>query len=221
MPPKLSDLQKIGTSAVPTAGMGLALDAAGKLPFSIVGTFPYDRVATTLDINTTAAETTLYSKTIVANDLGVDRMLRLTMLTDVLYNNVAGNTCRVRIKFGATTVLDWTHSGANSVLSANRIQWRDEILLSNLGTSSSQLLEFTRIGKGTGNMGDFTLTTGNFSSWVRGDSAYVASNTAAEGTTANKDLVVTVQWGTSSANNSYRRRYAVLYRRRYAVLELV
>ena len=57
----------------------------------------YDRVVTSVDVVSTATETNLYSKSIAANDMQTDRMLRLTLLGDLLRNN--GEDPVIRLKF--------------------------------------------------------------------------------------------------------------------------
>src|SRR6266545_3512638 len=52
----------------------------------------YDRVTTAVDVNTSIAETSIYTKAITGNDMGTNRKLRLMMLGDYLHNNVAGDT---------------------------------------------------------------------------------------------------------------------------------
>lgn len=177
---------------------------------STVG-YVYDRTTTTVDVNTSTTETSIYTKSITGNDMGTNRMLRLTMVGDYLHNNVAGDNIRMRIKFGGTTL--WDSGAINSfggVLGAARHPWRWQIHLSNMGATNSQMLEslmleeFANTGAPTTGIGlaasgaGFIVVPGGISTLATID------------TTSAQTLDVTVQWSASSVNDSLRMRYSVL-----------
>jgi hypothetical protein len=166
----------------------------------------YGRAATTVDIVSTAAETTLYSQTINGGDLGADKTLRLTLIGDFLHNNGAGDSMTLRLKFGGTTYLA-DACGFNAEANANRQPFKIVSFISNMGVTNSQFFQMEtfmrRPGAGldatTGIGGEQTAFT-----WM------TLSNTATVDTTANQTLAFTGQWSASSASNSWRMRYGIL-----------
>ena len=63
-----------------------------------------DRSTSTVDVVSTVTETTIYTFSVPANAMSTNRMLRLTMIGDVLNNDGTNRQFTVRIKFGATTM---------------------------------------------------------------------------------------------------------------------
>ena len=175
-------------------------DGAAWDPYS--ATVLLDRVGQ-LDIVNTAAETSIYSYSVVGGTLGATNTLHLLMDGDQLNNAGAGNdTVTLKIKYGATTMYSDTALYASN---ATRISWRMDIRLGNTtGTSaqyvSVQFLTSTRGGATTGN-GDFN---------ANGTQYAILSGTAAEDSTATKTFDVTIQHSLTDATVSWRRQYASL-----------
>jgi hypothetical protein len=170
----------------------------------------YDRVTAALDVNTDVTERTLYTKSIVGGDMSIDKMLRLTLKGDFLHNNVAGDTVRIRVKFGGTTFLSDTFD-ADNVIAALRQPWKLVIEIANLGVANSQHIDAQFWGRAATE----PAPTNGIGAWdaVARDSVEGAMGISTLGTidtTTAQTLDVTVQWSASSANDSWRRRYAVL-----------
>lgn len=160
----------------------------------------------TTDVASSSTETSIFSQSIAANDLSTDRLLRLTVFGDYLHNNGTGDTLTVRLKLGATTILSDT-TNFSATIGAGRQPWQIEALLANAGATNSQYASLRLIappaneaapGTGIGDLEGITLG-------LLGNSA-----AAAEDTTAARTLDLTVQWSVLHANNSFRKRYAIL-----------
>lgn len=172
----------------------------------------YDRATTTVDVQTSIAETSIYSKSIAANDMGMNRMLRLTLLGDYLHNNVAGDTLTFRVKFGGTTF--YANPGTlGAVLGAARHPWQLTLCVANLGATNSQMIEGQLGPVEDPNQNAPTTGIGQALSSAGAQQRVAGlgiSTLAAIDTTVAQTLDITVQWSASSANNSWRTRYAVL-----------
>lgn len=153
-----------------------------------------NRVTATTDVVNTVAETTLYTFTVPGGSLSTNKVLRLIVIGDVLYNNVNTDTATLRVKYGATTVLN---SGAVDLgaLQATRANYQFTVWLQGMGATNSQRGFF-------GAADEDGSTAHPIRSFVTG--------TAAEDSTVNKDLVITIQWSAASVNNSYRLLAATL-----------
>jgi hypothetical protein len=176
------------------------------------GVSVYDRVTAGVDVNTSVAETSIYTKSILANDMSTNKMLRLVAMGDYLHNNVAGDTLTIRVKFGGTTF----YAGAMSfdaVADVKRQPWMIDLRVANLGAANSQIILGSALvdrpaaaapTTGIGSI-EYSNSTVATAPWVFGISTLGTIDT-----TANQTLDVTVQWSASSANNSWRQRYALL-----------
>jgi hypothetical protein len=178
------------------------------------GVTVYDRATATVDVNTSVAETSIYTKSIAGNDMSTNRMLRLTVSGDFLFNNNTVDTLTFRIKFGGTTFYA-ENIIFRSTPGANRQPWHLFLLVANKAAANSQMIE--------GQLGplrraDTAAATTGIGGWSYPDVAnegFVAgdlgiSTLGTIDTTTAQTLDVTVQWSASSANNSWRMRYAVL-----------
>jgi hypothetical protein len=147
-----------------------------------------DRNVVAVDVNNTAAETTVYTKSIAANTLGTQRSLRLTMIADQLHNNVAGDTCTLRCKYGGTTLVT-LGSSFGGTLSAARRTVRLTFEIINLNATNSQNGQlFIK----------YDPTTGGAIQEVGG------AGTAAVDSTAAQTLLVSAQWSAASLNDSFK-----------------
>lgn len=156
-----------------------------------------DRSTSTVDVANTVTETDLYSFAVSANTLATAKALRLTLLGDFLHNNVAGDTLTARLKFGAATFAMPAYS-AEGTVSASRGSFALHAVIANLGATNSQKADFamdTQRGGGGSN------TSRSFAS---------SDTLGAIDTTAVQTIAVTAQWSVASANNSWRKRYAIL-----------
>lgn len=167
----------------------------------------YDRITAAVDVASSVAETTLYSKAVGAGHMSTDRMLRLTLLGDFLHNAGAGDTVTVNGKFGGTSfVADTSNLGGTA--NANRQPWRMVFEIANLGAANSQYVSLQAdLGNAAG-----TASTGIGDLAVTGPAPGLLgiSTLGTIDTTAAQTILVSVQWSASSASNSFRRRYAVL-----------
>lgn len=173
-----------------------------------------DRDTALIDVAATGAETDVYSFTVPGGTLAVDGQLRAFLQGDMLYNNVAGNTCTLRLYFGPAPLgtLQLADNPSSSVLAAARQPWTWRIEISNLGSLSSQMIT-----------AELRSVQPDAAAPVAGAGAYEFRNDfileggllglavpAAIDTAADQLLRLTAQWSAASANNSWRKRYAIL-----------
>lgn len=153
----------------------------------------YDRANSDTTVGNTTTETTLYSKSVTANDLAATGGLRLTMTGTWLNNSGSGKTLTLRVKFGATTIFSYGFT-----LSSNSSTGRFEIgvTLFNTATNAQVANIVAQYFRGGGST---TLVDG-----------YRNKTTAAEDTTASKTLSVTVQWDAAHANATTTKEMAFL-----------
>jgi len=183
---------------------------------SSLGVAVQERRTTTVDIASSTSELSLYDGlasagngwNISANLLGTDKMLRLTLMGDYLFNNNIADTLTLRVKFGGTTF--FADAMGSAVLGA-RQPWMLHLLVANLGATNSQMIS----GSGLWSTSDTAApTTGIGEGTLRSNPPVGVqlgiSTLATIDTTSAQKLEVSVQWSASSANNSFRRRYAVL-----------
>ena len=153
----------------------------------------YDRAMSDVTVGNTTTETSIYSKTITASDLGTTGGLRLRLLGTWLNNSPGGRTMTMRLKFGSTTL-----AAIGFALSAAASTGRYDIDFVLFNTSTSAQL---------GNV---------FGGFYRGSSsttvidAYRSTLTSSEDTTADKTLNITVQWDGSYANATLTNQMAWL-----------
>jgi hypothetical protein len=154
----------------------------------------YARATATVDVVSTAAETTFFTQSIGGNDMETDRMLRLTSIGDFLHFNGANDEIVVRLKFGGFTFAAEVVN--TQTLPATRGEFKIEAIVANLGASNSQ------------------RTSLNWLHYRPDGTAYsqlaVADAVGTVDTTSAQTLALTAQWSAASANNSFRQRYAVL-----------
>ncbi len=168
---------------------------------SLVGT--YTRATTTVDVVSTATETTLFSQSVGAGHMSSDRMLRLTLLGDYLNNTGASEDPRLRVKWGGTTIWDQVPSVIGS--NANRRPFRAVVEIANLNSATSQYMS------GVMAIGSANATVGIGSANPADAGGMIASAGLLSVNTASAAVIaVTAQHDTSSANLSLRVRYGIL-----------
>ena len=198
-----------------TTGQFMKWDGTNWVPATLpaTGISVYDRVTTAVDVNTSVTETSIYTKSITGNDMSTNKMLRLSAIGDYLHNNAAGDTLTLRVKFGGTTF--YAYAGLlGNVTGAARHPWVLDLRVANLGATNSQMIAGSVITESA----DTGAATTGIGQWAVTDAFGQKMSAAPLGistlgtidTTANQTLDVTVQWSASSANNSWRMRYAVL-----------
>lgn len=194
-----------------TSGQVLTWNGSSWAP-STISAYPQtlERVTAALDINTTVTETDVYSYSVAGNAMGTDKGLRLTLFGDYLHNNGAGDTVTWRVKFGGTTIFQDTEN-FNAEANANRQPWRLDLNLVNAGATNSQFLNvlYTR-DKASQAAPTTGIGNATFNAYIAGGNLFANSTAAAIDTTTSQTLAISAQWSASSANNSLRRRYAVL-----------
>ncbi len=165
-----------------------------------------DRDLDEVDVVSSVSETSIYSHSIPANQLGTTGGIRLHISGDILFN-VGGEDFTIKVKLGATTVL--TSTAYTPGTSATRRGFVLDVLFMNSAAAAQKWdVKFLAV-----------LTAENFSI-DRSDTTNVDTGsgiaTSTEDTTGALTLDVTVQWSASSANLSFRKQMAVLEELPYA-----
>lgn len=148
------------------------------------------REESTVNINNSTTETTVFTTTISGNTLGTNKFIRLTMFGECLNNTGVDRVITVRMKYGATTAFTANITFATSA-STRGISFYG-YLMGHDATNSQK-------AHGVVILGDIGTSTGTTGTAVH--SVNAASNTSiAEDSTANKTLSITVQLNVASAN---------------------
>lgn len=168
-----------------------------------------NRASGTTDVANTASETAIFSHSVTGALMSTDKMLRLTVLGDYLYNNVADQTVTMRVKFGGTTYVQ--AAAASNVLGADRKPWVLHVDVANLGANNSQMIVADLL---TADADTAAPTTGigllDLRQAALGAGVVGITTLATVDTSTAQTLEVSVQWSAASANNSFRKRFAVL-----------
>lgn len=197
-------------AGTPFTGVVSASGAVG------VGVGVLDRSTSTVDVNTSNVETSVYTFSVPAASMSIDSRLVLTLYGDELFNNNAADTLRLRVKFGGTTQIDTTIGGTIG-LDANRRVWKWEVEIMNLGSLTQQYIQsefqLTRnegitLNTGLGGLGANAHSIGNNAGFRGGRGSLNALGII--DTSLATVVDVTVQYSAASANNSFRKRYGIL-----------
>lgn len=157
-----------------------------------------DKKITTTTVANTTSETDLYRKAVTGNTIGSGGALRLMIAGDG--NALGSGTSTFRLKFGATTLLSLVVQFNTG--SAARNPWEIEMTLFNAGATNAQRIE-----------GSFRKSSSTGDAWVNNvgfSDTTMGYATAAEDTTASKDVAVTVQHSVASASTDAAARIALL-----------
>ena len=197
------------------------INAAASINLSklaVVPGYAYERRTTAVDVNNTSTEKSLYDGstasastgwTIAGGDLSTNKLYRLTLMGDALYNNSATDTLTLKIKFNNVGMYQYTPFPGSAVgTGAARHPWTLTIWLANLGATNSQLMTAVMTGE---NMNTGTPTTGKgiidmANNRLQGGTA---QGTGAVDTTTSQKLDVTVTWNATSVNDSWKCIYAL------------
>lgn len=153
-----------------------------------------------VEVVNTVAETNIYTFSIPAGTLGATGGVRLTIGGDMLQNATGDLT--VRIKLGATTVLD---SGQVTVAKdADRYKWELEVWFLN-SVAAAQ--------KWTAKMKAVQKDAVNFASQQGGSNRillFAGFASSSEDTALARTIAVTIQWSVISTSTSFRKEMAML-----------
>jgi hypothetical protein len=158
----------------------------------------YDPITTNVDVNTSAAETTWASWVIPANTLKTNQVVKVTIIWDFLNNTGAGDFFTLRVKYGATTVF----ADASAAITAGAAR-RDGVLEFWLMGDTATNVQLLRGRMQLGAQSAATTGTGDLAGTL-GMSGASWGGAAAEDSTADKTLAVTIQNNVNSINFSVR-----------------
>lgn len=172
----------------------------------------YAAFTSTIDVVSSSSATAVLSQSIDAGHLSSDRLLRCTIIGDYLNNDGATRNLTLSIVFGATTLWADPFSSITNASTRRPIRWTFEI--ANLGAANSQFMAgvFWMGSSSAPTTGLGRTNGGNFTTTMNADLQHNVSfaGSASEDTTTAKTLTVNVQHSASSANLSFRKRYALL-----------
>ncbi len=163
-----------------------------------------NRVATELVVSDTSNETDIYNYTIPAGLLGTTKMVRLTLGGKYKNQSGAAYAITIRVYFGSTKIYDDVSS--THVSSANERCFFLDLWLANQNANNVQkmngYLSMSDPAGTTAGLGDIADSSISWQSNIRGE--------AAEDSSADKILKVTIQHGIANANTIFTRDYALL-----------
>lgn len=154
-----------------------------------------DRDLSQVDVANTITETSIYSHSIPAGQLGTTGGIRLTLTGDML-KGATGNI-DFRIKLGAATVI--ARLNVNPTNSATRYSWKLEIIFLNNASAAIQKWH-----------ANFVATVGYILTSSANGILGNDIGASTEDTTSARTLDVTVEWSVASASLSFRKETAVL-----------
>lgn len=153
-----------------------------------------DRNFTDVVSNNENAEHSMYSFSVPGNLLGTNRAIHVYLRGTYLNTSAATKTIRLRLKYGATTVLDKT--SATNASSATTGDVRAEFIITNSGATNTQEA-----------VGQMLIERATLISPI------IANGTAAEDSTVAKTLDITITHSAAHASTTFTKLAA------YAVLE--
>lgn len=161
----------------------------------VLGDQLQNRDASVSDVNNTTTPTAVYSYTIAGGTLGVNGVVRLSLVGDYLNNTGATRNLTLAVTYGATTIFTGTRSSAASGANRGGQAVDAVILVSAYGTQHSYAIwqHSETADNNAGGTGDGPTQT-----------LVAAYNDVEEDTTTDTDLVVTVTHSAASANLSFR-----------------
>ncbi len=167
--------------------------AVRKAKLSDLASGVIERNATHVDVGPSdASEISIFSKSILANTLGSDRMLRLSIRGTAKNQSGSGRAFQIRVKFGGTTLLDFNLALASS---ATLTTFHLAVEIQNDGATNAQHVTAVfclPIGSAP--------ATGTAGGLVQAGGTRTVEGTGSIDTTANRTFEVTLQLPISDAN---------------------
>ena len=163
-------------------------------------------VTTDVAISSTTTETTLVSQSITGGTLSTSNGVRVKLYFSAL-NITASNSCTIRFKYGATTMLsiipttDATFGAATGYSG-----WAEFTLLASGATNSQNVAGAMSVGTSSFKIGN----TGGTQAGFQSGNTYSAQGTASEDSTANKTLAITAQFSNSGASDNLTMTLATI-----------
>lgn len=166
-------------------------------------------VYTDVAISSTTTETTLVSQNIVGGTLSTGNGVRVRLFFSAL-NITATQTCTIRFKYGATTMLTITPATDGTFGAAtNYSGFIDYILLASGATGTQNVAGTMSLGTLTG--GAFRIgNAGGTQTGFSSGNTYSAQGTASEDSTADKTLAITAQFSNSGASDNLTMSLALV-----------
>jgi len=169
-----------------------------------------DRTYPNANFANTTAETTLYTKSIPAGIMGIDKVLRLTMKGVVQHNGPAGtDTLSWRVKFGGTTIINAQDSFGNAI-NGKVNPWKIVVEIANLGAANQQWVDLAgamlKCDSGA-------ITTGQGGGQNNGGSSILlatGNGIQAIDTTIAQTLAITGQWSVANVQLSFTTNHCLL-----------
>lgn len=156
-------------------------------------------VYTDVTISSTTTETTLLSQSISGGTLGTSNGVRVKLYFSAL-NLTFTQTCTIRFKYGATTMLTITpQTNVTNGAATNYSGFMEYTLLASGATGTQNVAGVASFGRTVS--GQFTIGDGGTPSGYAANT-YSAQGTAAEDSTASKTLAITAQFSNSGASDN-------------------
>jgi hypothetical protein len=199
-----------------TAGAGVIEELTATSPVAIAGGAvtcstciqTLNKTTTDFTFSNSAAEQTIYSFSIPGGTLGTTSAVRLT-LDSVFLNNTGGQrTFTLRVKYGATTLFQEAVAPINASATVNIVAPLRLLLHADGASTSAQRFQ-GEFSVGDGNTGAPAAGYGNVGA-APSFTFRPFGGTAAEDSTANKTLAVTVQFDAATATQTWHTRSAFL-----------
>lgn len=160
-----------------------------------------DKNLATVNVVNTTVETSIYSFTIAAGELGTTGGVRLTLTGTYLNNTLAASSITIRVKLGATTVMASNPWDVGT--SASRRKWTWTFWFFNNGVANAQKWGALLLTAVVGVANALEVAMNN----ERGGTAFA---TSAEDTSLARTLNITVQHGTANPAISLQKEIAFL-----------
>lgn len=200
----------ISVSKLAAGSNGQVLTTSGGTPtWSAPTSDTRYRLTGDVDVTNTTIETDLISQSIGAGVMGTDKLLRATIIGDLL-NNSGTRTLTLRIKFGGTTIYA-AGLTTPSIADADRKGFIFDILIGNKGAANVQFGSFRLMMDDMG--ADDPAPTTGVGIWH--NAAFTGNPVATNGniavdTALAQTLAVTAQWDFATATVSLRKKYALI-----------
>lgn len=161
------------------------------------------RAVTDLTIVNSTAETDIFSVTVPANTMGIDKILRATILGELKNDSGVSQTFRLRIKFGGTVLYDYDATAEDD---SDRRACLFLLWLANQNASNDQ------IGGGFMSLGQASPATvgiGAIDTGIERENIIRGIDVAID-TTVDQTFVITGAFAVADVDLEYTRRFAIL-----------